>query len=708
MDRFEEALTGLGITDNRSKETIAPLLKSFLESSIALQRALTPINGSVHAAVSRATNHEEELMTSIDWVSVYDRVGLFDVDDRHVARLIDAALRHVWRKEESDFIIGSVGEEDNRIIAETRRAMRREGGRERRVESMVLTDERPTSQMMTMPGLRTRVSFSSVRPRVCVPTTAALSAVRALIKAVTESSHPSKLCRALGQQVFVAYQSFVIAEAGLTAETMAGAEPAVVVAAGDGEGEGAGSGSGSVAGMGSGSGAGVTMEHAGGGSGSGAGAAMEGGELAGGTEATALCTDADAAAAAAAAAAEAAVMAAGNGEGEGGAGGAGSPPAPAAAAPVGEGGEQAGGTDATAALTDAAAAAAAAAVVAAMTREGEGGAGGAGLPPAPAAAPPVAEDGGAGGGSVSGAGAAMEGGERAGGTDATAAFTDAAAAAAAAAVVAAADGAGERGAGRAGSPPAAAAAPPVGEGGEQAGGTDATAALTDAAAAAAAAAVVAAKDGDAAGAGGGSGSGPGATKESGKLAGGTDAVNAPGAAEARGTLGGSAASGKPLVLGYLVAYLRTKRLTTWRFPGKGKGPAPRGTIANPRGTVTVDKGRSLWCQRVSIMDIKPSLSVPQLAGRRHKVSNLPDEVLVVDLTAFRTKRISDTVAALLLLCTFEPEAVRIVKEVTAGCFGARPLGTRCSSCRVWRWSVSWGARARARRQRTLVAPLRRT
>ena len=110
MDRFEEALTGLGITDNRSKETIAPLLKSFLESSIALQRALTPINGSVHAAVSRATNHEEELMTSIDWVSVYDRVGLFDVDDRHVARLIDAALRHVWRKEESDFIIGSVGE----------------------------------------------------------------------------------------------------------------------------------------------------------------------------------------------------------------------------------------------------------------------------------------------------------------------------------------------------------------------------------------------------------------------------------------------------------------------------------------------------------------------------------------------------------------------------------------------------------------------
>ena len=222
MDRFEEALKGLCITDNRSKEAIAPLLKSFLQAAKVLQRALTPIDGSVHAAVSRATNHEDELMTSIDWVSVYDRVGLFDVEDRHVARLVDAALRHVWRKEEYDFLIGSVGVEDNRIIAETRRAMRREEGRGGRAESTVCKNDPLASSMMTMPSLRARVAFSSVRPRVCVPTTAALPAVQAVIKVVADSSHPSSLCRSLGQKAFVAYQSFVIAEAGLTAETVAG------------------------------------------------------------------------------------------------------------------------------------------------------------------------------------------------------------------------------------------------------------------------------------------------------------------------------------------------------------------------------------------------------------------------------------------------------------------------------------------------------
>jgi len=51
--------------------------------------------------------------------------------------------------------------------------------------------------------------------------------------------------------------------------------------------------------------------------------------------------------------------------------------------------------------------------------------------------------------------------------------------------------------------------------------------------------------------------------------------------------------GSSLVLGYWVAYLRTKWLPTWKNPRPGKRSAPAGTIANPIGTVTVDKSRSL-------------------------------------------------------------------------------------------------------------------
>lgn len=119
MARFVEALKGLAITDQRKKEKVAPLLHRFLVASQRLQRVVTPLNASVHAAASRAETKRGSPTTSIYWVSVYDRVGLFDVDDCHVARLIDAALRYVWRKEVVDAMIAAVGQEGDRIVAQS-------------------------------------------------------------------------------------------------------------------------------------------------------------------------------------------------------------------------------------------------------------------------------------------------------------------------------------------------------------------------------------------------------------------------------------------------------------------------------------------------------------------------------------------------------------------------------------------------------------
>jgi len=74
---------------------------------------------------------------------------------------------------------------------------------------------------VTLPALRARIAFPTTRPRVCVPTTAALSAVSSITKAEADSNSPATLCRAMGMRAFSSYQSFLIAEASLTAETAA-------------------------------------------------------------------------------------------------------------------------------------------------------------------------------------------------------------------------------------------------------------------------------------------------------------------------------------------------------------------------------------------------------------------------------------------------------------------------------------------------------
>ncbi|KAK1861567.1 hypothetical protein I4F81_004150 [Pyropia yezoensis] len=140
-------------------------------------------------------------------------------------------------------------------------------------------------------------------------------------------------------------------------------------------------------------------------------------------------------------------------------------------------------------------------------------------------------------------------------------------------------------------------------------------------------------------------------------------------------------SGSGSVLGYPVAFLRTKELTTWKSPGGGKAPAPAGTMANPFGTVAVDKKRSLWYPRVQLSAIKPSFDVPELAARRLKPKDVDDVVVVVNISVFTNKSIADVIAALLAICALEPSMPRIIAEALEGSYDARParhLSRLCS------------------------------
>jgi len=574
MDRFAEALTSLSISDSRSKEAIAPHLKRFLEAAQDLQRALAPQNGSVHAAVSRATPMEDEQATGIEWVLVFDRVGLFDVEDRNVARLVDAALRYVWRKEEADALISSVGQAGDRIVIETRRALRGNETGGGRVENTEPSVEGPTREMMTMPGLRARVAFSPVRPPVCVPSASGIAAVKAVLDVVAASSNPARLCRDMGLRAFIAYQSFVIADAGLTAETLVGSH-----AIGDSSDPSAVAASSTSALSGS-------PAQASEGEGSGGGAAGSGSGSATSTAAAAVAVDSPMAGTVAdavkrTASADAAAL------------------SDAAALTVAAALTDAAASADASSSADAVATAVRSAVSAASGGGSVGREGAVDVPLTPGSNPPLSAG-------VSGEGDGGGAGDAAGGD---------------------------------------------GDGVEELNNdaTDKTGAadLTNASSAAA----------------------PSAATSDGAPPAGSAAV----AAGTPETQRNGQRRNKVLVLGYLVAYARTKWLPTWSFPEKGKkGPAVPGTIANPRGSVTVDKHRSMWCARVSMEAIKPSFLVPGLAGRRLKLSQVPDELLFVELTDFKCMKMSEVVASLLLLCTHEPEAVRIVKEIAAGSFEARP------------------------------------
>lgn len=128
IQRFTEALQRLSIDD--ANGNIARALKDFLEAAQELQRLITPHNASVHAGLSRISVKRNDAATSlIQWISVFDRVGLFDVDDEIVGRLVDAALRYVWRREETNELIRRAGDAEDRIVAvrDALRALRIDG-----------------------------------------------------------------------------------------------------------------------------------------------------------------------------------------------------------------------------------------------------------------------------------------------------------------------------------------------------------------------------------------------------------------------------------------------------------------------------------------------------------------------------------------------------------------------------------------------------
>ena len=254
MGRYADVLGHLSI-DGPARETIAPAVKGFLEAAKELQRHLLPLNGSVHAGVSRITTQQNDSATTlIQWISIYDRVGLFNVEDDHVSRHIDAALRYVWRKEEADAMIAATGGAADRllVVRDALRALRASGGfvgdggvggagtgsndgggGSREGSGLPGSSALPPLNVV---GASTP-TISPTRPPLCVAPPGVVAVVKTVVDLVAASENPAVQCREIVVRVFESFQQHVIGRTALTRGASAvgtacnGAAPAAEVAA---------------------------------------------------------------------------------------------------------------------------------------------------------------------------------------------------------------------------------------------------------------------------------------------------------------------------------------------------------------------------------------------------------------------------------------------------------------------------------------------
>lgn len=146
------------------------------------------------------------------------------MDDANVARLIDAALRYMSRKETAGALISAVGREGDRLAARLRRVPEGSGESDGDIEdaARVAGAERSLPQLTTLPALRARVALSAVRPPVFVPNGYAASSDKAVIAAVAASPNRAALCRVIGTSAYTALLTILVARAGLIEVTMLG------------------------------------------------------------------------------------------------------------------------------------------------------------------------------------------------------------------------------------------------------------------------------------------------------------------------------------------------------------------------------------------------------------------------------------------------------------------------------------------------------
>lgn len=89
-----------------------------------------------------------------------------------------------------------------------------------------------------------------------------------------------------------------------------------------------------------------------------------------------------------------------------------------------------------------------------------------------------------------------------------------------------------------------------------------------------------------------------------------------------------------------------------------------GTIANHTGETYLVCFRSPWVQRAQILPLKYDLIAAPLGSKPvHKLSEVPDEMVVHNMTILHRKALLTIIALLVLVCVREPHFTDILTEM---------------------------------------------
>jgi len=197
MSRYVRALRDLGVNDARAIEALAPHIESLYTASAKLHRALAPYGGTAHAVLSRASapDHDPDA-DEVYWVTIFDKLGLFNMSDRYTSRMIDALFRYIWRHHEADMFVTQLAA--MRPGTSASQAPVDDDGR-----GGPFPPQRPTA-----PSVSTWIS-SLTPPATVRPTDRHLAPIRDLITAIDKVANPAVLARKVATCALLALYTHV-------------------------------------------------------------------------------------------------------------------------------------------------------------------------------------------------------------------------------------------------------------------------------------------------------------------------------------------------------------------------------------------------------------------------------------------------------------------------------------------------------------------
>lgn len=193
MNQYKHALRELGLTDPKVVDALSPLVDAYYNATARLHRALASHGGTAHSVISRSSSPSHDPSSvEVVWVRVFDKLGIYDLDDSFTAPVSDALFRYAWRHHRANCLVA-------------RLASSRPAG--------ALPTQQPANEDAEVPlsGPSSSLWLAGPRPAVVLPNDASVTALRTFIGVLDKANNPAACARKLAAVALMALYKHIFA-----------------------------------------------------------------------------------------------------------------------------------------------------------------------------------------------------------------------------------------------------------------------------------------------------------------------------------------------------------------------------------------------------------------------------------------------------------------------------------------------------------------